>query len=154
MAATGAEGEPDLTAMLDVVMQLLMYFIMCVNLEAEQVNEDVKLPPSQAAMAMVNSGEEVLFVNVNRKGEVLVLGQPPMNIGEAKLWLENRALEAKGRSKKGEMPWVVLRADRAASYADVFQVLQRAKGAGFKRFKVRAEIVGSGGAALAAGGAH
>ena len=51
----GGEGhvaEPNLTPLLDVVLQLLMFFMMCVNFVNEQVNEDIKLPRSQAVKPM------------------------------------------------------------------------------------------------------
>ena len=62
-------AEPDLTPMLDLVMQLLMYFIMCVNFIGEEVNENVQLPPAQAARPIDKSEGDVLFVNVNKDGK-------------------------------------------------------------------------------------
>ena len=41
--------DPDLTPMLDVVMQLLMYFILCVNFVNEEVSSDISLPDGQTA---------------------------------------------------------------------------------------------------------
>jgi biopolymer transport protein ExbD len=37
----GAVSEPNLTPLLDVVLQLLMFFMMCVNFVNEQVNENI-----------------------------------------------------------------------------------------------------------------
>ena len=48
-AADLAHAEPNLTPLLDVVLQLLMFFMMCVNFVNEQVKEDVKLPESASA---------------------------------------------------------------------------------------------------------
>src|SRR6185437_7680828 len=60
----GAATEPNLTPLLDVVLQLLMFFMMCVNFVNEQVNEDIKLPRSQAVKPMDKSDPDVLFVNL------------------------------------------------------------------------------------------
>src|SRR5689334_24068400 len=57
-------AEPNLTPLLDVVLQLLMFFMMCVNFVTEQVNEDVKLPESQSAAPMDKADVDVLFLNV------------------------------------------------------------------------------------------
>ena len=40
-SAEGSNAEPNLTPLLDVVLQLLMFFMMCVNFVTEQVNEDI-----------------------------------------------------------------------------------------------------------------
>ena len=36
--------EPNLTPLLDMVLQLVMFFMLCANFVMEQVNESVKLP--------------------------------------------------------------------------------------------------------------
>ena len=58
----GAEGgmaDPNLTPLLDVVLQLLMFFMMCVNFVTEQVNEDISLPVSQAVKPMDKADTDV-----------------------------------------------------------------------------------------------
>src|SRR5947209_9829151 len=65
-AAEGSSAEPNLTPLLDVVLQLLMFFMMCVNFVTEQVNEDVKLPESQSAMPMDKADVDVLFINLKQ----------------------------------------------------------------------------------------
>jgi biopolymer transport protein ExbD len=149
--AGGGEGEPDLTAMLDVVMQLLMYFIMCVRFGAEEVpTGTIALPNSQAAKPIVKSEGEMLFVNVMPDGKVVVLNRDPMNMTETELWLGNRAMDAKSKAKDGKIQTsIVLRADKGTSYADVYRVLEKCKKQGFTKFKVRAN---TGGAAPPGGG--
>jgi len=146
MAATGAEGEPDLTAMLDVVMQLLMYFIMCVRLGAEEVPiGTINLPNSQMARPLIKGEGEMLFINVLANGKLQVLGREPMTLGEMDIWLGNRAMESKGRSKTGKVDTAIaLRADRGANYADVYRVMEKCKKHEFTKFKVRATAAGSG----------
>src|SRR5438876_11908002 len=58
--------EPNLTPLLDVVLQLLMFFMMCVNFVTEQVNENVKLPDSQSATPMDKADVDVLFINLKK----------------------------------------------------------------------------------------
>jgi biopolymer transport protein ExbD len=142
MSHGGAE-EPDLTAMLDVVMQLLMYFLLSAKLNGEATSVDIQLPYSQAAKVAVQSGEEFLFLNVNSQGEVLTPGNPAMKIAEAEYWLGKRADEAKAANPGQKINTaIILRADQRANYNDVYQVLQRCKKKGFTRFKVRAMVRG------------
>jgi biopolymer transport protein ExbD len=75
--------ELNLTPLLDVVLQLIMFFMMCVNFVSDQVNPNVKLPASSAAQEIMAKTEvDVLIINIEvvRKlnpGEVLkdVAGQ-------------------------------------------------------------------------------
>src|SRR5262249_12085730 len=65
-AITGdiAHADPNLTPLLDVVLQLLMFFMMCVNFVNEQVNEDIRLPKSQSVKPMDKADTDVLFINL------------------------------------------------------------------------------------------
>src|SRR5262245_26580131 len=134
--------------MLDVVMQLLMYFIMCVKFSADEVpTGTIALPVSQQAKPIMRGEEEILFLNLNPRGEVVVFGQnEPMDSNGAtfKLWLGNRAMDAKSKSPTGKLDrvYIVLRADRGASYSDVYRVLQEFKKQGFTKFRVRANTAG------------
>src|SRR5689334_3835522 len=63
-AGDAAHTEPNLTPLLDVVLQLLMFFMMCVNFVSEQVNEDIRLPNSQAVKPMDKADTDLLFINL------------------------------------------------------------------------------------------
>jgi biopolymer transport protein ExbD len=144
----GSSEEPDLTAMLDVVMQLLMYFIMCVKFSADEVpTGTIALPVSDQAKPIMRGEDDILFLNLNPKGEIVVFGQAePMDSNGAtfKLWLGNRAMDAKSKSPTGKLDkvYIVLRADRGTSYSDVYRVLQEFKKQGFTKFRVRANTGG------------
>jgi biopolymer transport protein ExbD len=133
--------EPDLTAMLDVVMQLLMYFIVCVNFIDQENTADVLLPVAQMARPLSRDDTDVLFLNVDQSGRVLILGEEPKDLDATRLWLANRAIDARERYKDGPVRTaVVVRAHRDASYDDVYKLMQACKQNGFKRFKLRALV--------------
>ena len=133
--------EPDLTAMLDLVMQLLMYFIMCANFIDQENTAEVLLPVAQMAKPISRDDSDVLFVNVDQDGKVLILGEPPKDLDATRLWLDNRALEAKTKSGDNSIRTaIVVRAHRDACYDSVYRLMQACKDKGFKRFKLRAMI--------------
>jgi biopolymer transport protein ExbD len=163
----GGVAEPNLTPLLDVVLQLLMFFMMCVNFVNEQVNEDIILPHSQAVKPMDKSDPDVLFVNVKpfaikdfqdrlpadvfarvqekfREGDecILVLGREPMTEKELILWLRQQYDDAKSaaerKNEKDVKTAIVIRGHKDADYGQVFAILQRAKVAGFHRLMLRA----------------
>jgi biopolymer transport protein ExbD len=133
--------EPDLTAMLDVVMQLLMYFIMCANFIAQENNADVLLPLATAARPLSKDDDDVLFLNVDKDGKVLILGETPKDLDATRLWLDNRALDAKSKSGNDTISTaVIVRAHQDVNYETVYRLMEIAKLKGFKRFKLRAII--------------
>ncbi len=133
-------AHPDLTPMLDLVMQLLMYFIMCARLMGVEVNPEIVLPDSQSARPLDKREGDILFVNVNAEGKILVLGQDPMGIDDYKYWLGKRASEA---PKKGDkiQTVIILRADKATDYSMIYQTLQASRQMGFRYFNTRLTIV-------------
>jgi biopolymer transport protein ExbD len=143
MSHPGAHGEaePDLTPMLDLVMQLLMYFIMVANFIDQENTADVYLPVAQSAKP-IHDDNDVLFLNVDRDGQVLILGEAPKDMDATRLWLDNRAQEAKQKHNDNtNHTAIVVRAHRDASYETVYKLMQTCKEKGFRRFKLRAFIV-------------
>ena len=58
-----------------------------------------------------------------------------------RLWLDNRALDAKGKTRDGSIRTaIIVRAHRDVSYENVYKLMQACKEKGFKRFKLRARI--------------
>src|SRR5262245_45381774 len=58
-----SQAEPNLTPLLDIVLQLLMFFIMCVNFVNQQVNEEIRLPRSASVKPMDKADADVLYIN-------------------------------------------------------------------------------------------
>ncbi len=146
MSHGGDSGaEPDLTPMLDLVMQLLMYFIMVANFIDQENTAEVYLPVAQTARPISKDDADVLFLNIDRDGQVLILGEAPKDMDATRLWLDNRALDAKQMSSDGTIHTaIVVRAHRDASYETVYKLMQTCKEKGFKRFKLRAFIAPEG----------
>ncbi len=166
-AENGAHSEPNLTPLLDVVLQLLMFFMMCVNFVSEQVNEEIKLPKSLAVKPMDKAEADYLFVNVKpfslqdfqdrlpsdvlarvqdkfREGDecILVPGKEPMRRNELRIWLKQQYEDARQlaeqRGAKGVNTAIVIRAHKEADYGQVFEILQMCKNVGYRRLMLRA----------------
>src|SRR5262245_42870765 len=122
----GVKAEPNLTPLLDVVLQLLMFFMMCVNFVSEQVNQNIKLPVAQSARPMDKSEVAVLFLNVNRTGQLEIPGQDPTSsMGDIKYYLSQQYADAERADKlkggKGVVNTaIVIRADEASNYGQVY----------------------------------
>src|SRR3954464_14225291 len=170
-SSEGAVAEPNLTPLLDVVLQLLMFFMMCVNFVSEQNNEDVKLPDSASAQPMDKAETDVLFINLKPYAPaefrdrlppdvlarvsdkfgggdpfILVVGKEPMKPIDLKFWLKQRFEDEKKNSKDNTVNTaVIIRADQNTDYAQVFDLLQMCKVQGYRKLKLRAITKAGGG---------
>jgi len=63
MSHGGGAADPNLTPLLDLVLQLLMFFILCVNFSTEQVSNDIVLPYSDSAKPLEKSDLDNIYLN-------------------------------------------------------------------------------------------
>src|SRR5262245_15573454 len=152
----GGACEPNLTPLLDLVLQILMFFMVTVNFATEQNAGDVPLPESQTARPLTKEGtKDPIFVNLlyndtERKHEVILplryridrngksVPLPPMTQAEARREMQKLHEDL---SRAGDVKnQVIIRAHRDAQYNEVFQVLQSCSDAGFRNLKVRAMV--------------
>jgi biopolymer transport protein ExbD len=153
--------DPNMTPLLDLVMQLLMFFIVNVNFVSEQVSPDIKLPSSESARPVDKADPGALFVNQrvksreylnrlppkdrdrlqNAESVVLIPGQPPMSPPEAKTWLRDKYDMLSKLAPDGEVKTIVhFRPDENLELGEMFKMMNYCKVAGFKHMKVRAKI--------------
>jgi len=140
-----AKAEPNLVPLLDLVFQLIMFFMITMNFVSAQLSEDIKLPIAQSARAMDKAEAEVLILNLEATGKLQVIGQPKLGTaGDKRYFLRQyyadakRSAEAQGDSKGRVKTTVIIRADRNANYEDVFELMSLCKAAGFKKLQLRA----------------
>ena len=137
-------AEPNLIPLLDLVFQLIMFFMICVNFVSSQVNEEIKLPVAQSARAMDKGNYEVLVLNMDAAGKIQVVGQPPLNtLGEKKYFLRQAYADAQrtAQEKDKKAPvttTIIVRADKNATYLEVYELLTLCKEAGFRKLQLRA----------------
>jgi len=138
-AAGDIKAEPNLVPLLDLVFQLIMFFMICVNFVSEQVNEDIKLPVAQSARPMEKSQTDVLFLNLDKEGKVMAPGEqrPLVSLGEKQYYLRQQYADTK--RKDGDVHTVVIvRADRNTNYGQLFELLHLCKQAGYHKMQIRA----------------
>jgi len=133
--------ELNLTPLLDVVLQLIAFFMMLVHFGSRIEGEEtsVRLPVAAAALPSGDLGLDRLVVAVDREGRLLVDGEARSGASASAWWSERAAKRQEGRRIAGgpgdELPTlVVIRADRDAPYGEVRRTLATAQASGFARF--------------------
>ncbi|HJZ53372.1 MAG TPA: biopolymer transporter ExbD [Gemmataceae bacterium] len=144
--AHGKDGEPNLVPLLDLVLQLVMFFMVCANFVMEQVNQTIKLPTAIAAKPIEKEGS--IYLNINKKGEVILTSvdavggdQILTNAEQVRSYMQRRYDEdMRGRKpddKTGPRLKVVIRADQDAKFKDVNAIMIACRKAGFVNAEFR-----------------
>jgi biopolymer transport protein ExbD len=134
--------EPNLTALLDLVMQLLMFFLIVANFVVEQNNQDIKLPEATTAVPIDKEQKNVLSLNVDLNGK-LVLSATDMKDSDLDItrFLRDQFefyKRERGSDKAAKEVAVVVRGDNRASFKHIYRVMRAAKDAGFQIVQLRA----------------
>jgi biopolymer transport protein ExbD len=146
-ASVGSEGtDPNLTPLLDLVLQLIMFFMITINfVRVDQFDDKIELPVATSAVKIDSTAEDWVFLNLDAKGNLSgTLGGFDLNTPErikVHLMQEKASLErsAKARGKTGDIKIVViLRADKNCKYSKVWDVLDSCQRAGFLHWQLRA----------------
>lgn len=146
--------EPNLIPLLDLVLQLVMFFMVCANFVMEQLNESIKLPTAVAATPIGAKEEYIIFLNVTRDG---IIPLPPLDqIGNVKEltnpaqvqdYMKKRYEEdiraAGGDRSKPARSTLIIRADKEAPFEKVYAILKACRTAGYERAQLRAIRDGS-----------
>jgi biopolymer transport protein ExbD len=132
--------EPNLTPLLDVVLQLIVFLLMLIQFgtRIEGARRDVRLPVAPAALPTGALGSDLLFVGLDAAGRLLVADHPqPLEPIETDAWWAEQARQRHqvvAQDKLGTE--VVVRADRGARYGAVRRTLATAQTHGFRWFSV------------------
>lgn len=144
MSAHSSEGaEPNLTPMLDMVFQLVTFFMLVINFKGASMDLSLKLPVLGSARPLEYHGKlEPLMLNINTKGKVQAYGQT-VEVEEyvsrearlLKLQLESSGTPVKDK----ELPVpVIVRADRNVSFKQLNHVIEVCQKNGYRQFSLSA----------------
>ena len=139
-----ASAEPNLTPMLDMVFQLVTFFMLVINFKSAQIDMNLKLPVVGSARPVDTKGQEDLLVlNIDKDGRLTVYNTPKdidsYIAGEA----QSSLLAARRRNPDlqpgDELPTtVVIRADRATPFHLLNRVIKACQENGFRNFSLKA----------------
>jgi biopolymer transport protein ExbD len=166
MSSPSSEAEPDFTPLLDVVLQLLMFFIMVVRFVPSQAGEMIKLPNATEGHLVEAADKDAIFLNLRpyeekffreRYSQAEWANFPKSNFNEGDpciiimndAWpytlasLKRHLAELHGEAEKnytnGDIPTIiVIRADENTAYTTIYSLLKDCKSVGYRKLKLRA----------------
>jgi biopolymer transport protein ExbD len=151
MSASGSfdNAEPNLTPLLDIVFQLITFFMLVINFSNDNYDQRVRLPVAGTARPLEDAdkiSEDRLVFNVDRRGHLIWNGEEmPTHkaIAEIKhqaqiVQLNLKAAGHKFDPGKGLPTTIVLRADKDTPFTMIYSLIQACQQNGFFKFALKA----------------
>lgn len=132
-----ATCEPDMTPMIDVTFQLIIFFLLTLNFSMDQQSELIKLPLSELAKPAEAPTALPITLQLTQNGTVLV-GGDEVTISNLRPHL-TREREALGKQRSPREATVVIRADQEGHFGLVQELIKACQDSGFERFALRAK---------------
>jgi biopolymer transport protein ExbD len=137
------KAEPNLTPILDMVFQLVTFFMLVMNFKAAALDSSLHLPVIGSAIPIENGDTDVLVLNVMRDGKLRMYGE--IRSVESCIAEEARAARRNADRASSESiasnelaTTVIIRADRTTPYHLIHLVIQACQAHGFRSFQYRA----------------
>lgn len=143
----GAKAEPNLTPILDMVFQLITFFMLVINFKTNQLDMAMDLPVVGTARPVDTKGQlSMLMININNQGKFTVYNKPfddaqMEHYIQAQAELDRLSERRKNRSfdDADDLPTiVVIRADRNTPFSKLSLVLKMCQDAHYRNFAFRA----------------
>jgi biopolymer transport protein ExbD len=136
-----ARIEINLTPLLDVVLQLITFFMMLVHFgtKIEGASAEIRLPVAPAGLPGDELALDRMVVTIDARGALVLEDGAVLGRAADAWWAEQAERRRAGRETlggpAGELPTlVVIRADKDAAYGAVRKALVSAQERGFAHF--------------------
>jgi biopolymer transport protein ExbD len=136
-------AEPNLTPLLDMVFQLITFFMLVINFKGASMDLSLKLPVLGSARPLDRQGKfEPLLLNIDSQGLVHAYGQKveiEQHVAREARFLKEQLRILGTPVENGELPVpVIIRADRSAQFHLVNHVLKACQDQGYRQFSLSA----------------
>ena len=128
----------DMTPMIDVVFQLITFFVFTLNFSSAVQDDRVQLPMSQLAKPADGPSVEPITLQLMSDGRVIYAGEP-LALADIGGYLENEKRVMVDAGKEPNSATVIIRADGRSKTGDVQDLIKVAQEKGFEKFVLRAQ---------------
>jgi len=126
--------ETPITSMIDIVFQLIIFFVVTASVDKDVVDEQVKLAEAISSPAIETVDPRAVTINLHNDGEINIALRT-MSATELSNFLVNM------RKQVGNSMPVLVRCDGKAKYKDIRRVMDAAAHAGLYRVRIVAELM-------------
>lgn len=131
MRKSAPDPELDMTPMIDVVFQLIIFFVVTVSLQDKAIDTQIRMAMSPHGPVEEKKDPRTVTVDVNKKGQISIMRS---RLSDARLL----SILNKARNEYGQSTPVVIRGDYAAPHADIKRVMDICGKAGLWKIRFAA----------------
>jgi biopolymer transport protein ExbD len=147
--STELRAEPNLTPLLDVVFQLITFFMLVINFSSENYDQKIRLPKASSARPVEDNpriSEDRLVLNVDKDGH-LIMGGVALPLNKSAATIKHQAdlvkLNLKAARQRpdpsGGLPTtIIFRADRDTAFSSIIGLITACQNNGFRKFALKA----------------
>jgi biopolymer transport protein ExbD len=131
-------ADPDMTPMIDVVFQLIAFFMFTINLSDAEQDQRVTLPASELAKPPDAPYQHPLTIHLTDRGQFIFAGDALSSLADLRSALsrEQQIIERYTDEELTDVT-VIIRADEDARTGLVQEIIQMSQELGFERFALR-----------------
>ncbi len=135
---SGTNADPDMTPMIDIVFQLIAFFMFTINLSDAEQDQRVTLPASELAKPPETPYNHPLTIHLTDRGQFIYAGEALNSLDELRsaLLREKQIIERFAIEELKDVT-VIIRADEDARTGLVQEIIQACQELGFERFALR-----------------
>lgn len=130
------KAEADLTPMIDMVFQLLAFFMVLINFSQSDQNDRIKLPDSQLAKPVEEKLDFPIVLNLTLEGTV-ILGGDEIAIEGLRPFLNREIDVLKLQKKTAADANIIIRGHQDVAGGRVQDLIERCQSVGLERFALR-----------------
>jgi biopolymer transport protein ExbD len=137
-------AQPNLTPLLDMVFQLITFFMLVINFKDAALDQSLTLPVLGSARPLDTKGQEDLLVlNIDAEGQLKVYGV----VRDVRTYIADEARQEEARLKAKNTPlkpgeelptMVVIRADRATRFNLLNEIIKTCQQHNYRKFALKA----------------
>ena len=130
--------EGDMTPMIDMVFQLIAFFMVLINFSEADQNQLIRLPSSELAIPPKSPVASPITIHVLENGEAILGAEKvPVSRLARLLTVERNVLDRVGKSAADAT--IIIRADGGTQVGIVQEVIKVCQETGFEKFSLRAK---------------
>ena len=142
-------AEPNLTPLLDIVFQLITFFMLVINFSQDNFDSRIKLPVAGSARPqddVAKLNDERLVLNIDSKGNLIWNGVPlTADQATQKIKLEAQIARQNIKTLRGKVTQgealparVIIRADRDTPFEPIFAMIKTCQNNNYEKFDLKA----------------
>lgn len=141
---SATHAEPNLTPILDMVFQLITFFVLVMNFKSAEIDASLRLPVVGSAMPVETRTSDLLVLNIDKEGSLKVYNDVVKDIPN---YIKNEAQASRLAARRvnskikddDELPtMVVVRADKEIPFKLLNRVITCCQENGFRSFSLKA----------------